>query len=68
MVRHCTYCIELNYNNDDTSVVDPDPVGYETFSRIRIESEQLPIRNEFERKLLRQTDKSFTMISTKCSI
>jgi hypothetical protein len=38
------------------SVVDPDPVGSETFSRIRIRKdlEHLRIRNEFEVKLLRK--------------
>jgi hypothetical protein len=47
---------------DNGSVVDPDPVGSENFSRIWIRekiipepnSEQLRIRNEFEVKLLRK--------------
>ncbi len=41
MVRHCTYCIELNYNTNDTRVVDQDLVGSENFSQILIKSFQI---------------------------
>jgi hypothetical protein len=45
-----------------SSVVDLDPVGLETFSRIRIRkshsgSEQLRLQNEYEGKLLWKTGK-----------
>ncbi len=58
------------------SVVDPDPVGSETFSRIRIQigirknlsrfgTWQLRIWNEFSVKLLWKTDKICQFFSTK---
>jgi hypothetical protein len=53
-------------------VVDADPVGSDTFSRIRIRknhsgsgSEQLRIQNEFEVKLLLKLLKQFHNFSTK---
>ncbi len=53
-----------------TSLVNPDPVGSETFSRIQIQnnhswsgSEQLRIQNEFEVKLLWKTGKIWQFLN-----
>ncbi len=50
------------------SVVDPDPVGYETFSRIQIRkksSKQLRIWNKFAVKLLWKTGKIWQFLTKK---
>ncbi len=49
-----------------SSVVDPDPVGSETFSRIRKNhsgSEQLQLWNDFEVKLLGKTGKIWQFLN-----
>jgi hypothetical protein len=54
-------------------VVNPDPVGSETFNRIRIRknhsgSEQLRIRNEFEVNYSENVVKNLTISQQKCTI
>ncbi len=65
------HSVQQQFHMDSVSVVDPDPIGRETFSRIRIrkKSFRIRIRREFEVKLqYRKIWKNLTISYQKCSI